>query len=501
MSYPQPKLTSTQKLDLPGERVSIQAQRFHQQGDENALKGEHALAIAYYDRAIALDPNLVQAYCARGESSLQLKNYPQAEIDFQKALKLSSKSAVAEGGLARVYYTIGNYSAALIACNRAIFLQTDSAHRYDPDLLNFYYCRALISKKSADYAQILVDCQFILDRQPSNIPARWLNARAHFQLGNYQIALFNFDRYLDLQLDDYYAYYYRGICHERSGNLPQALQDLDRAIELQSDRAILYRRRGRIAQQLGDPTAAMVDFDRAISLDPSNAQAYTNRADIYLSRGDYAQALTQCDRAIRLDPTSIEAHSQRGIIHTEVGNLHAALADYHRLSQLAPQNLNTYLQRGWILFRLGEYTAVMKDCEQILAVDRLSAPANYLMGVVQSLSGFKQEAIFSFTRVMDSDPSSISALYHRGLLHHDLKHEERASDDFSLAHELQRRRLESTVTRDETGLYAEGLALYHMGQLELSRSTLHQAALAAQKFKSAVFYQQIALTLEALGMT
>ncbi len=486
-------MNSTHKLDLPKSEVYTQARKFYQQGDDNAFNGEHLLAIECYTLAIALDPNFVQAYCARGESAIRLKKYDRAEIDYKIALELCPKLALAEGGLARVYYNFGQYPAALTACNLAI--------KHDPSNIDFYYYRALINKKAANHHQILADCKVILENQPSHIPARWLNARAHFQVGNYKVALFNFDCYLNLQLDDFYAYYYRGICHERLANLPQALKDLNRAIELKEDQAILYRRRGHIAQQLGDFTAAMDDFDRAISLDPGIAQAYINRANIYLSRGDYPQATIECNLAIRIDPNSIEAHYRRGMINTEVGNLHAALADYHRLLQIDPQDLNAHLQRGWILFRLGEYTTVMHDCEIILGVDRNSVPANYLMGVVQSLSGFKQEAIFSFTKVMDAEPSLVCALYHRGLLHHDLKSERRALEDFKLAQEIQNRGLDSISLRDETGLYAEGLALYHLNQIDTARAILHQAAAVAQKFKSVVFHQQITFTLEALGMT
>jgi tetratricopeptide (TPR) repeat protein len=486
-------MTFSQQLDLTQAEVNTQVQKFYQEGDDHAFKGEHLLAIECYTLAIALDDNCVRAYCARGESSLRLKKYDCAERDFKIALKLSPVSAIAEGGLARTYYGLGNYPAALVASNRAI--------ARDPENIDLYYDRALINKRLANYERMLADCKFILQNQPSNLPARWLNARAHFHLGNYKIALFNFDCYLNLQPDDFYAYYYRGICHERLENLSQAMKDLNRAISLKDNRAIFYRRRGHIAQQLGDFTAAMADFDRAIGLDPHIAQAYINRATIYLSRGDYAQALIECNLAIRIDPGSIAAYSQRGIVNTEAGNLHAALADYHRSLQLAPQDLNAYLQRGWILFRLGEYTAVMQDCETILGVDRHSVPANYLMGVVQSLSGFKQEAIFSFTKVMDANPSFVCALYHRGLLHHDLRAESRAIDDFNLAQEIQNRGLDTFSLRDETGLYAEGLALYHMNQFETARAILHQAAVVAQKCKSAVFHQQIAFTLEALGMT
>jgi tetratricopeptide (TPR) repeat protein len=492
MSYPETKLTSAQTLNLPKHQVNAQVQKLYQQGNDLAFRGEHDRAIEYYTQAIAIDPGFVWAYCAKGGSSIALKNYRQAESDYTAALKIRPALAVADGGLAKVYYELGDCPKALASCNRAI--------QRDVENLDLYHCRALINKKLGDSQGILLDCKFILEHQPSDISARWLNARAHFQIGNYQLAIFNFSQYINLGRDDFYAYYYRGICHERLEDFAQALIDLKYAINLKDDMAILYRRCGRIRQQLGDFTGAMTDYDRAIELDPLMAQAYANRADIYISRGDYPRALVQCNQAIHLNPQLVNAHYQRGVINTEVGNLHAALADYHRLIQIDTQDINAYIQRSWIYFRHGEYAAAISDCEQVLAIDRSSVPANYLLGVVQSLSGFKQEAVFSFTKVIDFQPSFICALYHRGLLHHDLKSESQAMNDFNLAQTIQDQGLDCNKKRDETGLYAEGLALYHMGQADTSRVMLQQAALVAQKLKSAVFHRQIMFTLEALGM-
>jgi tetratricopeptide (TPR) repeat protein len=485
---------STQPLDLPKNpgNTQVQVQESYQRGNDSACKGEHDRAIRYYGKAIALNSNFELAYCARAKSLIELKDYRQAETDYKNALRLVPALAIANGGLAQIYYQQRDYTAALAAINLAI--------QRDPTNIDFYYCRALINKKLGDRQRILFDCKFILEHQPNDTDARWLNARTHFQMGNHKLAIFNFSQYLNLRNNDVYAHYYRGICYERLGTCTEALIDLNQAIDLQDNLAILYRRRGRIRQQLGDFTGAMTDYDRAIGLDPQMAQAYTNRADIYINRGDYAQALVQANQAIHLDPQLVNAYYQRGIIYTEVGNLHAALANYHQLIQIDPLDLNAYIQRSWIYFRHGEYSSSMADCEKVLSIDRNSVPANYLLGVVQSLSGFKQEAIFNFTKVMDRQPSFICALYHRGLLHHDLKQESKAMSDFQLAQAIQAQGLDNFSQRDETGFYAEGLALYHMGQPDTARAILHQAALLAQKLKSIVFHQQIVFTLEALSL-
>jgi tetratricopeptide (TPR) repeat protein len=493
MSYhPNSNSDISSVLDLRNSQIDTQVQKFCEQGDDFAIKGEHEQAVKCYSQAIALNHNFELVYCARGKSAIELKDYHQAEADYKTALRINPALAIAHGGLAQIYYKQQKYPAALLACDRAI--------EKDRDNLDFYRCRAATNRRLKDYPRILADCKFILEQQPNDLPARWLNARSHFHMENHKLAIFNFSQYLNLQNNDVYAYYYRGVCYERLGNRTDALADLNRAIELEVNLAILYRRRGRIRQHLGDFTGAMSDYDRTISIDPKMAQAYTNRADIYINRGDYARAMVQCNEAIHLNPKLISAHYQRALIHTEVGNLHAALADYHRLIQLQPLDIQAYIQRSWIYFRHGEYTAAMTDCEKVLSIDRNSVPANYLLGVVQSLSGLKQEAIFSFTKVMDSHPSFICALYHRGLLEYDLKHEGKAMKDFELAQEIQGKGLESASERDETGFYAEGLALYYMGQTQTAISILQQAALLSQKLKSLVFHQQIIFTIEALSL-
>jgi tetratricopeptide (TPR) repeat protein len=500
MSHPDPKLLSEQTIDLSSHQVNAQAQKFYQEGNDCAFRNDYRQAIEYYTQALTLNDRCVEAYCARGQSAIELKDYHLAKTDYTTALKLSPGLAIAYGGLARAYYGFQDYPAALIACNHAIQNDISRTKLEGVPNLEFHLCRAVISKKIADYPQILIDCKPILEHEPQQIPARWLNAIAHFHLGNYKLALFNLDRYINLKSNDFYAHYYRGMCHERLDDYPQALVDFNIAIELNGDRAAFYRKRGHVRHKLGDFTAAMTDYDEAIRLDPRMAEAYSRRADIYISRGDLAAALIECDRAIQLNPKLISAYYQRGVIDTEFGNLHAALADYHRLIQLNPQDINAYIQRGWIYFRHGEYPAAMEDCEQVLAIDRDSIPANYLLGVVRSLSGFKQEAIFSFTRAIDLNPNFVCALYHRGLLRHDLKDVERAMDDFKAAQEIQHQGLESISVRDETGLYAEGLALYQMGHSATAKVILHQAGVISQRLKSTVFHQQIAFTIEALGM-
>ena len=69
--------------------------------------------------------------------------------------------------------------------------------------------------------------------------------------------------------DDGANYAGRGWTYYQMGDYEAALQDYARAIELQPDRAFFYSERATIHRELGhDLKAALQDYNRAIELDP-----------------------------------------------------------------------------------------------------------------------------------------------------------------------------------------------------------------------------------------
>jgi len=96
-------------------------------------------------------------------------------------------------------------------------------------------------------------------------------------------------------------YFDRALNYERVDDYENAIQDYDRAIQLDPNDSQAYKDRGRAYYKRGQYQRAIQDYDGAIQLDPNFATAYNNRSDAYYNLGKYAEADADKAKACSLD--------------------------------------------------------------------------------------------------------------------------------------------------------------------------------------------------------
>jgi tetratricopeptide (TPR) repeat protein len=452
---------------------------------------------------------------AENRQPLKAKEYLQAKLAVGKAAPIEDRVEIEDLGAAtirehqklaneynqraHISYDRQDYPAALVSIDRAI--------QYNGERIDFYYQRALIAKALNSYPQVLADCREILARDAHHRAAWSLKAIALVRTKNYRVALASFDRHIELHPQDPHGYCYRGICYSKLKDHHRALADFNIALELKPGEPVFHHARGSTYQQLGDFAAALADYDLVIQSTTLVRKVYDDRAEIYRLQGDYPKAIADCTQAIAFNPDRIDAYFRRGIIYAELGDLDLALVDYDRIISLDRHHVRTYTQRSWVYFRQNKYLLAGEDCESILKIDKDCFWANYLLGVINTLSGLKHQAIAKFTKAIEICPNDISARYHRGIINHELGNEIDANTDFTQARSTQERSLEKVIVgvsstlenRDETGFYAEALALYYTGQKESAITILKLALLVAKRFSNYSFQAQILLLLRQLS--
>ena len=100
--------------------------------------------------------------------------------------------------------------------------------------------------------------------------------------------------------DDAYLYYNRGQAYFRKQQYDLAIADYNRVIELIPDRALAYADRGFFFYESRRYNSALADYNRAIELTPDLPLTYAYRALLYIELGSTAQAIKDWETLINL---------------------------------------------------------------------------------------------------------------------------------------------------------------------------------------------------------
>jgi tetratricopeptide (TPR) repeat protein len=180
------------------------------------------------------------------------------------------------------------------------------------------------------------------------------------------------------------AYAARGVAWGEVGDYEQALRDLDRAIELNPDVALYYLHRGRFHRGQDRDARRVKDYERAAELDPTDTVALINAAAVWFGRNIWTRAIQCLDRAIEIDPANARAHFSRYLAYSRQGNQQRALRDVDRALELAPRETEFLLSRAYLNFKTKRFAQAVADFSSLIELVPNDAAAwRYARGVAR----------------------------------------------------------------------------------------------------------------------
>ncbi len=211
--------------------INLEIIHFYRGNTYSAL-GEYQKAIADYDMAIQIDPQLSEAYNNRGNTYSDLGEYQKAIADYDMAIQLNPQLGEAYYNRGNTYYALGEYQKAIADYDMAIQIDPQDAEAY-ANRGNPYYA-----------------------------------------LGEYQKAIADYDMAIQIDPQDFLTYNNRGSTYSVLGEYQKAIADFDMAIQI-DPQAEAYYNRGNTYYALGEHQKAIADFERVrdITSDPSLQQA------------------------------------------------------------------------------------------------------------------------------------------------------------------------------------------------------------------------------------
>ena len=298
--------------------------------DEGALRGlGRALltlsrpgeALECFDRALALDPGVVDAHLGHAASLRALRRPEEALVSLDKASALSPDNAPLQLSRGAVLLELQRWNEALEACDRAIALGFDRPeihlNRVTP-LLRLqrreealsscnraieqlpptpaaYILRGITFLELSRPEEAAADFQKASTLDPASADAQMWLGRARMELGSRRAALANYDRALELRENFTAAHNNRGIALFELGEWEAARAAYEWALSLESNSAELHCNVGVLFQAQNHSEAALASFEKAIQADPTFAKARFNRATALLLSGNYERGWAELE--------------------------------------------------------------------------------------------------------------------------------------------------------------------------------------------------------------
>jgi len=132
---------------------------------------------------------------------------------------------------------------------------------------------------------------------------------SYLEEGQYDAAIAEFDKALEVNPKSALAYYHRGLAYSRKGVHEMAVSDYTRALavdagvlETRSLLYLVYYHRGVSYHKIGRLDLAIADFTKAIEINSDVADAYANRGKARLDKRENKLALVDFNKALEIKP-------------------------------------------------------------------------------------------------------------------------------------------------------------------------------------------------------
>ena len=268
----------------------------------------------------------VKEYIEAGHAALRNQNWDQALTAFTRARELEPKSAEACGGMSLAYQAMKQMGKAREMANKA------------------------------------------LELNPKNAIGHYAIAKVMYTEGQYEEALKENSRAIELFPKAPSYYWHRGEIYDKLRNAEKALQDLQQACKM--NLPVACKRAEAVQQQALFDKKSPKDSGSGSSADQrlKAMKEYIEAGHAALRNQNWDQALTAFTRARELEPKSAEACGGMSLAHQAMKQTEKAKEMANKALELNPKNAIGHYAMANNLFFEGQYDQALESVNRAIEI-------------------------------------------------------------------------------------------------------------------------------------
>ena len=370
-------------------------------------------------KAIALSSQNIELYIKRGWLYYKLKDYQNAELEFQKAFDLNDVSKPQN------YFPLVDFFRKINKFDEALKVLS-ILENIIPDYPDIYNFKGMIYLELRDYNNSILEHSKAIEINPKD-PVLFANRGwVYYELKNYQCAELDYLKAIELNISNDLTPYNEAIVfYRRIKNYKSAFNLLTKALEIFPNEWTVYNQLGLYYLDLEKYVEAHNNFQKALVLNNSSIDIYNNIAVCFGDQRNwedaidvinkaieivptmysyyykticylqgyrnYPLALENVEEAIKLDNSSDDLFLLRGEIRLALEDFEGALQDYNKAFELIPnkeehtdRTADIYYFRSLAKIGLKEYASALEDQRKVSKVNPTDIRSNFYRELLQT---------------------------------------------------------------------------------------------------------------------
>jgi tetratricopeptide (TPR) repeat protein len=197
--------------------------------------------------------------------------------------------------------------------------------------------------------------------------------KTRYKRENYQGALEDLNRAIDLDSEDAEHYYWRSKIYSKLEKYDDAASDIAIAgllapwdEKIQSRKDWLVSKLIRLGYELNRARkheAAIEKFNAALSLDPTHADAYNRKAGALIKLNELDEALPHAKLAVEYDPDNFAFYQKLDWILAQRKDWDQVISYWSQYIDLHPDDGAAYVERGGAFYHKGDLRSAVADAK------------------------------------------------------------------------------------------------------------------------------------------
>ena len=283
------------------------------------------------------------------------------------------------------------------------------------------------------FQNVLIEASQTQKRFPTSVLLYNVCGGAHMELGQFDLAIENYEKALLIKPNYADAFCNIGIVQQKKGELNAAIQNYKKAIKINSRHVSAHYNMGISYKTKGDPEGAIICFKKAIKLHSGYAEAYNNMGIAFIDVSKLEKAVDCFKQAVEIKPDYAEAHYNMGNALREKNNLVLALSHYQQAFEINPNYVEALNNIGNIFVEKGQLDKAIYNYEKVVKINPQYFEVYFKLANIFLDTCKPERAIDCFKQVIKIKPDHFVAYNNMGTVLLNINKTESAIECFNKA--------------------------------------------------------------------